>query len=940
MKNAFKRNWQHLFFPLFVFLVILIVTLDVYKIQYQDELENIKILSYQNADKVRALLTIQLKGNIQTLSRLQRRWEKSNGTPFLQWEDDVMNYTNDIAGLTYVGWEDTNRDLRWLYPKKNIEGMLDAAIGTKQYKETVLKNNQKNPVLLPPQAKIDGYQPLVVYIPIYIGTKFDGFIVAVFSIPDLMKSVISKSTNEDFIISLILNNNILFVNNLQNLEVGKSFGIEIDFLIFEKNWKLILIPTAEFFANELSPLPMYVLIFGILIAFLSALLFYLYKIALTKASQLQISQNLTIADTVRINTILNTISDGVLTMDEFWVILSVNQRGALILGYTESELIGKNIQVIFKKDPKAPKQDDFFDLDNSNRNKNENGCREVIAERKDGSEISVELVLEKIKAGESEKFVGTYRDISERKKIEEDLKLSEATFRLAIENAPIGEALINPNWEAIKVNNALCKIMKSSNEELLKQGFRSFVHEEDFESLISNLEKIIKDTNKNLNLEIRLYDKNGNVIWTLMSVSLVRNGDQTPNYFIFQIQDISETKEVERIKKEFISTVSHELRTPLTSIRGSLGLIKANLKGDTSEMSRKLIDIAHSNSERLILLINDILDIDKMASGNMRFNMEDKQIAALTKEAIDATEAYAAKYNTTIELTEIDDSIVVRVAVDRYIQALMNLLSNAAKFSPSGGKIRVFSEIIGNNVRISVSDDGPGIQEEYKKRIFSKFSQSDSSSTRLKGGTGLGLYITRQIVEHMNGQIGFDSEVNKGTTFWCEFPVVLSSTEDKKIISKDKNMLSNEELFVKLEKFINSNQGAKAPRLRNDLPRILHIEDDSELSEFILAALPGKVNFFAVTSLSQANQMIEQDQFDLIIIDIHLPDGCGLDILDTLAEKQPNSKKMILTAIDVSPIVDLNTSSILIKSRISEVEMIEKIKRLLFDEVYEKKSHQ
>jgi PAS domain S-box-containing protein len=237
------------------------------------------------------------------------------------------------------------------------------------------------------------------------------------------------------------------------------------------------------------------------------------------------------------------------------------------------------------------------------------------------------------------------------------------------------------------------------------------------------------------------------------------------------IEDITVRKEVEKLKSEFTAVVSHELRTPLTSIRGSLGLILGALAGSLQPKVKSLLEIAQSNCERLVLLVNDILDIEKFSAGQMRFELQTLPLAGLVQQAVDANEGYARKFHVRLELRPIDPGYEVSVDPDRFIQVMSNLLSNAAKYSPQGGAVRVQAEIRGGHVRVSVRDDGPGIPETFRERIFEKFSQADASTTREKGGTGLGLHIAQRFVEHMQGRIGFESEAGRGSTFWIELPV-------------------------------------------------------------------------------------------------------------------------------------------------------------------------
>jgi PAS domain S-box-containing protein len=265
--------------------------------------------------------------------------------------------------------------------------------------------------------------------------------------------------------------------------------------------------------------------------------------------------------------------------------------------------------------------------------------------------------------------------------------------------------------------------------------------------------------------------KDGSRFPANVTITPLRDESGVLTGFLGVIEDITVRKDVERMKSEFTAVVSHELRTPLTSIRGSLGLILGALQWTLQPKVKNLIEIAQSNCERLVLLVNDILDIEKFAAGQMRFEFQTLPLAELVGKAVDANDGYARKHHVQFDTDPVEPHLAVLVDPDRFIQVMSNLLSNAAKYSPQGGVVRVQTERRDEFVRISVRDEGPGIPESFRGRIFEKFSQADSSSTREKGGTGLGLHIARRFVEHMHGRIGFDSEFGRGSTFWIELPL-------------------------------------------------------------------------------------------------------------------------------------------------------------------------
>lgn len=234
--------------------------------------------------------------------------------------------------------------------------------------------------------------------------------------------------------------------------------------------------------------------------------------------------------------------------------------------------------------------------------------------------------------------------------------------------------------------------------------------------------------------------------------------------------DISHRKEVERLKSEFVSTVSHELRTPLTSVYGSLRLLGAGMAGSLPAQGQQLLEMSTRSCERLIRLINDVLDVSKIESGRLELKLERHGLRGLVDRALRDTDAYASGLGVTVRL-QADDDPVVRADGDRVIQVVVNLVSNAAKFSPAGGEVLVTLQAAGGRARVGVVDRGPGIPAEFRARVFDRFAQADASDRRQKGGTGLGLNICRSIVQAHGGTIGFDSEPGVRTEFFFELPL-------------------------------------------------------------------------------------------------------------------------------------------------------------------------
>jgi signal transduction histidine kinase len=249
------------------------------------------------------------------------------------------------------------------------------------------------------------------------------------------------------------------------------------------------------------------------------------------------------------------------------------------------------------------------------------------------------------------------------------------------------------------------------------------------------------------------------------------------------VRDLTEQTEINRIKDEFLATVSHELRTPLASVLGALGLLSAGATGALPESARMLTDVAYRNGQRLSRLVDDILDLTKLESDRLVLMERPVNLVELVTEAISANESVAqnAKVSLALESCALDAAEAeVRLDPDRFIQIMTNLLSNAIKHSSSGQTVHIATRLNEQRMVVSVKDSGPGIEANFRARVFEKFSQADASDRRAQGGMGLGLYITRMLVQRMGGRVFVDSSPGQGAEFRVEFPLNSSLKEKTK----------------------------------------------------------------------------------------------------------------------------------------------------------------
>jgi PAS domain S-box-containing protein len=425
--------------------------------------------------------------------------------------------------------------------------------------------------------------------------------------------------------------------------------------------------------------------------------------------------------------------------------------------------------------------------------------------RKDGTQFWVEMSIVPIadETGGFTHWVSVHRDISDRKLAEAalqqlnerlemrvlqrtrelessqaELRESEALFRSLSESSPVGIFKIDTEGKCTYTNPRCQAIGGFKPAAALGNRWMRFVHREDIKLILSKWSES-QSLDGEFSCEFRHIQRDGTIRFCRLKTAPIFSDRAQLIGHVGTITDITESRAIEKMKNEFISIVSHELRTPLASIRGSLGLLAAGVLKDRPETAKQMLEIASSDTERLVRLVNDILDLERLESSQVILIKQWCDAAVLMRKSAEAVLSVAAENN--INLSILPETAKIWADPDRIVQLLVNLLSNAIKFSAPESTVTVRVEDLGDRVLFEVKDRGRGIPADKLETIFGRFQQVDASDSRQKGGTGLGLAICRSIVQQHGGRIWAESVVSEGSSFYFTVPAPLEGEGGKSL---------------------------------------------------------------------------------------------------------------------------------------------------------------
>ena len=565
-------------------------------------------------------------------------------------------------------------------------------------------------------------------------------------------------------------------------------------------------------------------------------------ILLEDLTPLRRSQAAMVASEARYRTMIESAYEGIGVLDAEQRLTFANARFAEMVGYSVDELAGLSLGALtFPED-----ELDVMGM-MERRRQGITELEEMRFRRKDGSVIWTMKATAPLfdEAGTFAGSLAFFSDLTDRRRAETALRASEARLRSYFEHVPVGIVLVSRDGVVVNVNPALCSITGYERGELLAGGLSVLLGPDD----PARIEEIRVPIRALLSGEMPLFEfeqpfvaKDGRSIFLKVTVSVMHDAQGEPLEFVAVVQDVTARKDAERVKDEFVSVTSHELRTPLTSIRGALGLLAGGVVGDLPDSAQRMLDVAVVSTDRLIRLINDILDLERIASGKLSLSLEACDAAGLISRAVEEIRGAADALEVEVLAGSVDGR--VWADPDRIIQTLTNVVGNAIKFSPRSATVEVSAQVEGDQVRFTVEDHGPGIPADQLERVFERFRQVDSSDSRTKGGTGLGLAICRTIVEQHGGRIWAESVLGAGTVFSFTLPVVADLEEEN-------------------------------PEDRLCEPGVLVCDDDAAIREVVKTMLEASgYQVWTAASGEEALAVAQARHPDVIVLDLLLP---GID---------------------------------------------------------------
>jgi len=471
-------------------------------------------------------------------------------------------------------------------------------------------------------------------------------------------------------------------------------------------------------------------------------------------------------------------------------------------------------------------------------------------------------------------LLAAFTDLTDMKRRASEAATQATLLRTTLENLDQGIALFCPKGRLLAYSEAYFDLL-SFPQHLREEGVqikallkslraRGFLRQDDSTAVAND---IAEAKGGRRIRRMNLHSPDGRAI--SMTNTVLEDGR-----VIVTCTDVTELREIERMKNEFVSTVSHELRTPLTSITGSLGLLIGGTAGEMPPKMDKLVRIAHRNADRLTRLVNDLLDIDKVETGQMQFDLQRLDLNVLVEQAVEQNQPYAERVGVVLRAAPAPEPVFVKGDMNRLLQVAANLISNAVKFSPAGEEVTVCARLDADRACLAVTDRGPGIPDKFRSQLFERFSQAETSDQRSQQGTGLGLAIALAIIERHGGLISVETGEGQGTRFEVVLPVFAQVPAPA------------------------ASQVSRHVATTQPLVLICHRDEATGLQVKQMLKLAGTAAEH-VTTTQIALQLLNERRYEALVLDLDMPHGAAIDLIRSVrSDPRISDIRIIMTAVD------------------------------------------
>ncbi len=568
--------------------------------------------------------------------------------------------------------------------------------------------------------------------------------------------------------------------------------------------------------------------------------------------------------------VAETAPDAIITIDEESTLLFTNQSTQKIFGYTLEELRGQQLTMLMPEYLRHLHQAGVKRYVETGQRHINWDAVEVPGLHKDGHEVPLEISFSEFVTKGERRFTGIIRDITDRKRAQEALKESERQLRILADAVPQLVWMAEPDGHIFWYNQRWYDYTGTTPEQMEGWGWQS-VHDPEILPRVVERWKTTLDTGEPFEMEFPLKGTDGVFRWFLTRVNPLHDSQGRIVRWFGTNTDVDEQRraaeelrEANRLKDEFLATVSHELRTPLTAILGWAHLLRLGQLGERS--ATDALETIERNARAQSQLIDDLLDVSRIIAGKLRLDVSTVELAQVIEAAVGAVRPAAEAKNMRLQVLLDPQVGPISGDADRLQQVVWNLLTNAVKFTPKGGRVQVRLERINSHVEIAVSDTGKGIDSEFLPHVFDRFRQADQKSTRAHGGLGLGLSIVRQLVELHGGSVHAESEgEGQGATFVVQLPlmVVRRGVEQQ----GRRHPTAGGSMVLDCP-----------PQL--DRLRILVVDDEEDTRDLLRTALE-QCGSEVVTagSAMEALEALEKSKPDVLISDIGMPEEDGYALI-------------------------------------------------------------